>query len=75
MKKFSKIMVFILMLAVSIASFAISPALGIVMASGTGLVGASIALTKMPTKGEVNKACKQCSICKRWLLRWLQRGI
>ncbi|MGN1212822.1 MAG: hypothetical protein ACI4TZ_02150 [Christensenellales bacterium] len=55
MKKFSKIMVFILMLAVSIASFAISPALGIVMASGTGLVGASIALTKMPTKGEVNK--------------------
>lgn len=54
MKKISKIMVFILMLVVSVASFAISPALGIVMAAGTGLVGASITLTKMPTKGEVN---------------------
>lgn len=54
MKKFSKIMVFILMVAITIASFAISPVLGVVMAAGSGLVGASISLTKMPTKGEVN---------------------
>lgn len=55
MKKFSKIMVFILMLVISVASIVASPVLGIVAAVGTGLVGASIALSKMPTTGEVNK--------------------
>ena len=54
MKKISKIIVFILMLVVSVASFVVSPVLGVVMAAGTGLVGASIVITKMPTKGAVN---------------------
>lgn len=55
MKKISKIMVFILMLVISVASIVASPVLGIVAAATTGLVGASIVLTKMPTNGEVNK--------------------
>ena len=54
MKKFRKIMVFILLLAITVAGVLASPVLGIVAAAGS-LIGATITLTKMPTKGEVNK--------------------
>ena len=54
MKKISKLIVFILMLVVSVASFVISPVLGIVLATGTAVIGASITLKKMPTSGSVN---------------------
>lgn len=56
MKKFSKIMVFVLMLALSIASIFVSPLT--VFATAPLLVGVGIQLTKMPTTGSINSAIK-----------------
>jgi len=52
MKKIYKIMVFVMMLALAIGSVIAAPIT--VFAAGTALVGATIVLTKMPTKGTVN---------------------
>ncbi len=52
MKKIYKIMVFVMMLALAIGSVALAPLT--VFAAGSALVGATIVLTKMPTKGTVN---------------------
>src|SRR5574344_419695 len=56
MKKFSKIMVFVLMLALSIASIFVSPLT--VFATAPLLVGVGIQLSKMPTTGSINSAIK-----------------
>ena len=52
MKKIYKIMVFVMMLALAIGSVIAAPIT--IFAAGTALVGATIVLTKMPTKGTVN---------------------
>src|SRR5574344_303873 len=52
MKKINKILVFVLMLVLGVASILAAPMS--VFAVGTALVGVSIALAKMPTTGKVN---------------------
>ena len=52
MKKFYKILVFVLMFALAIGGALVAPIT--IFATGPALVGASIVLTKMPTTAKVN---------------------
>ena len=57
MKKFSKVMIMILMVAITAGSFFISPLMSVFVAAAT-VSAAAITLTKVPTSGNLNEEIK-----------------